>query len=209
VVVELYTAQGCSTCPKANSVVADLEAKKGVLPLTFSVDYWDYLGWADTLAKPEFAERQRRLAERLKVREIYTPEIIVQGEAEAPALDQSKIDALIEAARRGARKGPRVKVLRHGGRVRVGAAAGAGRADVWLVRYDPAPVSVKIKAGENKGRTVTIHNAVTSVVRLGGWLGQAKTYKVPTSDDEGLRSVILVEGVKGGPILASARAGAL
>src|SRR5579875_1456339 len=91
VVVELYTAQGCSGCNKANGVIGDLAGRKDLIPLAFSVDYCDYLGWEDSWAKSVFADRQRAYVARLKVREIYTPEIVVQGAAEAPAWDRGKV----------------------------------------------------------------------------------------------------------------------
>jgi hypothetical protein len=205
VVVELYTAQGCSTCPKANGVVADLAAQKAVLPLTFSVDYWDYLGWEDTLAKPEFAERQRAYVQRLKVREIYTPEMVVNGDTEGPALEGKTIASLISDAEENRYRGPRIRFFRHGARVKVGGEAKSGHGDVWLIRYDPEPESVKIKSGENKGQTVTVRNAVHELTRLGAWRGTPKTYVIPPAGDAGLKAVVLVQGPKGGRIFAAAR----
>jgi hypothetical protein len=84
VVVELFTAQGCTSCPDANRKVGKLADRKGVLVLTFAVDYWDYAGWRDTFAQPDFTARQHAYADRLKVREIYAPEVVVGGRAEAP-----------------------------------------------------------------------------------------------------------------------------
>jgi hypothetical protein len=203
VVVELYTAQGCATCPKANGVIGDLLDKKGVLPLTFSVDYWDYLGWEDTLAKPEFATRQRAYAQKLRVREIYTPEIVVGGAAEAPALERKTIDGLIAQEAKPRRRSVQIKILRHDTRVRV---SGAGAsADVWLVRYDPKDQTVKIRAGENKGQTVVIRNAVRELKRVGVWRGASKTYALPAAEDEGLKTLVIVQAPRGGPILATAR----
>ncbi len=205
VVVELFTAQGCSTCPKANGVVGDLDAEKNVLPLTFSVDYWDYLGWEDTLAKPEFASRQRAYIQRLKVREIYTPEIVVQGAAEVPALEHKTLDDLIVDAQKQHRRGPHVRLLHRGTRVAVTGLAASASGDVWLVRYDPKPTSVKIKSGENKGQTVTVRNAVRELKRLGSWRGAAKTYPIPKPEDDGLKTVVIVQAPRGGRILAAAR----
>jgi hypothetical protein len=205
VVVELYTAQGCATCPKANGVIGDLASKKGVLPLTFSVDYWDYLGWSDTLAKPEFTARQRAYAGRLKVREIYTPEIVVDGAAEGAALEQKKIGNLIDQAETHPLHGPHLRFSRHGTRVSVSGRDSGGRSDVWLIRYAPDPQTVKIKAGENKGQTVTVRNAVRELKRLGIWRGAAKTYSIEPADDKSLKTVVLVQAPHGGRILAAAR----
>src|SRR5208337_3152306 len=83
VVVELFTAQGCSSCGKADAYLAGLVGRKGVLVLTFGVDYWDYLGWKDTFAKPEFTDRQRAYAKRFDVAEVFTPQVVVDGRAQA------------------------------------------------------------------------------------------------------------------------------
>jgi hypothetical protein len=203
VVVELYTAQGCATCVKANGVIGDLGVKKSVIPLTFSVDIWDYLGWPDTLSKPEFTSRQRAYAARLKVREIYTPEIVVQGDAEGLATDRDKIEGLILRAQAETRHGPHIRFLHHDSRVRI---AGPGaNGDVWLVRYDPDPQAVKVKAGDNKGQTVTVRNAVRELIKLGVWRGGLRTYALPKPTEAGLKTVVLVQAANGGRIFAAAR----
>jgi len=98
VVVELYTAQGCASCGEANAHVAQLAGEPGVLVLTFPVDYWDYLGWADTFAKPEYAERQKAYVAKLALREPYTPQVIVDGRAQAPGLKADRVDQLVQDA---------------------------------------------------------------------------------------------------------------
>ncbi len=205
VVVELFTAQGCATCPKANGVIGELQAKKSVLPLTFSVDYWDYLGWPDTLAKPEFAARQRAYVQRLKVREIYTPEIVVGGRSEGPALEHKTIDGLIAAAEAQRPRHLRLRFSHHGGRVKVTGPSEGLHGDVWLIRYAPGPQSVKIKAGENKGQTVLVSNAVRELTRLGPLRGAGGNYRIDPPADAGLKTAVIVQAVRGGPILASAR----
>src|ERR1700760_2940257 len=98
VVVELYTAQGCASCGEANAHVAKLADKPGVLALTFSVGYWDYLGWADTFARPEFAERQKAYVTKLALREPYTPQVVVDGAIEATGSKTAKVDKLLADA---------------------------------------------------------------------------------------------------------------
>ena len=98
VLVELFTAQGCGPCAEANAYLGKLAERPGVLALTFSVDYWDYLGWTDTFAKPEFTERQRAYVARLQLREPYTPQVIVDGRQEAQGLKLPEIDRLIRTA---------------------------------------------------------------------------------------------------------------
>jgi hypothetical protein len=219
VVVELFTAQGCAACPQADAVLGDFASRKGVIALTFSVDYWDYLGWADTFAKPEFTARQRAYVSRMKLREIYTPEVVVGGRRETRGFDEEKVSALVKEAQARVRAqgqpGPRVAVLskdKMGRPLRVTVGAGAVQrpaADVWLVRYDPSQRAVRVNVGENKGKTVSQENVVRELTRLGPWTGTARRYTVPAQAqprdgrEPSLSSVILVQAPKGGPILAA------
>ena len=201
-VVELFTAQGCAACPQANALLQELAGRKGVVALTYPVDIWDYLGWPDAGAKPEFTARQRAYIGRMKLREIYTPEIVVGGRREVVGFDRAKVQALLEAQPR--LRAPPVR-FRSAASVEVGAGAMvAGGAEVWLVRYDPAERTVKVTKGENRGKTVVQQNLVRELVRLGAWRGRLRRYALPTSDDATLKSVVLVQGAGGGPVLASA-----
>ena len=206
-VVELYTAQGCSACPQANALLQELAGRKNVLALTFPVDVWDYLGWADTFAKPEFSARQRAYVARFKLRELYTPEMVVGGRRETLGFDRDKVQALIDTApalRAG--RGPRVRASADGARVTVGAAASIpGGGEVWLVRYDPQERTVKVRAGENKGKTLVQQNLVRELVRLGSWSGRVRSYRLPAAASEGLDAAVLVQGAHGGPVAVAAR----
>jgi len=205
VVVELFTAQGCSACPKANLLLESYADRSHVLALTFPVDYWDYLGWRDTFAQPAFTERQRAYADRLKLRSLTTPEFVIDGIHEASGSDGAKIDQLIESAGGDPGSAPRIRVFRHGGRVEVGAGVKPGRvADVWLIRYDPSLQEVKVKTGDNKGKVVSARNIVEELDRLGAWSGHARTYVLPKASAPDLKSVIVVQGAKGGRIIAVA-----
>lgn len=202
VVIELFTAQGCSACPKANVLLNSYADRSHVLALTFPVDYWDYLGWRDTFAQPAFTERQRAYADRLKLRSLTTPEFVIDGAREASGSDSAKIDKLIESAGGDPEAAPRIHILRHGGKVRIGAGAKpAHGADVWLVRYDPSLQDVKVKTGDNKGKVVSARNIVETLERLGPWSGRARTYALPKAAPD-LKSVILVQGARGGRIIA-------
>ena len=178
VVVELFTSQGCAACTKANALVADLAERKDVLALTFPVDYWDYLGWKDTFARPEFAARQRVYMKAAGQREVYTPEVVVDG---APQVDKSAVDKtpeLIKAALKAAPPEPAMR-LQHG-RVAVGSGpAPRGGAEVWLVRYQPQPQETEVKEGENRGVTVVYRNVAVSLQRLGSWSGYPRVYAIP------------------------------
>jgi hypothetical protein len=204
VVVELFTAQGCAACPQANQMLAEIAERRGVIALTFPVDYWDYLGWRDTFAMPDFTARQRAYLGRLKLKDLYTPEVVVAGRREAPAVDMDRVDKLIDAERAARRRGPTISVSRHGRRVTVGAGQRLVRtADVWLVRYDPMRRSVRVRAGENAGKNIIHVNVVRELTRLGGWNARARNYTVEEAEEPGLKSVVIVQGGNGGPILSA------
>jgi hypothetical protein len=200
VVVELYTAQGCASCGEANSFVGKLADRPGVLPLTFSVDYWDYLGWADTFAKPEFANRQKAYVAKLSLREPYTPQVVVDGQAEASGAKTEQVNKLVRDAAKADKSPPDIRFAN--GRVYVGSArAPKGGGEVWLVRYDPRAQDVAVKAGDNKGQTIAEKNVVREVTRLGAWRGKPTAFRLPASSEDGLRTVVIVQGAKGGRVL--------
>jgi hypothetical protein len=204
VVVELYTAQGCSSCASADRLAGQLAARKGVLALTLAVDYWDYLGWNDTFARPEFAARQRAYAQKMGMREVYTPQVVIDGRLQASGANPARIEALIKQAQRTPRDAPQIQVRR--GRVAVGSGrAPKGGAEVWLVRYDPDDQAVSVKRGENRGQTVTQKNVVRQLVPLGTWRGRSKLYPLPPAPAGDLSSVILLQAPKGGRILGVAQ----
>lgn len=202
VVVELYTAQGCGSCGEANEYAAKLAERPGVLVLTFPVDYWDYLGWADTFAKPEFADRQKAYVAKLSLREPYTPQVVVDGRTQAQGLKTKEVEKQMREAARAPRNPPDLH-FPSARRVDVGAARlPRGGAEVWLVRYDPREQDVVVKSGDNRGQTIVHKNVVREVTRLGPWKGKPTAYKLPAADEEGLKTVILVQARNGGRILA-------
>ncbi|HET6971928.1 MAG TPA: DUF1223 domain-containing protein [Phenylobacterium sp.] len=206
VLVELFTAQGCGKCRDANAYVGKLADRPGVLALTYSVDYWDYLGWNDTFAKPEYAERQKAYVTRLKLREPYTPQVVVDGRDEAQGLKTAQIDKLVRTSAAAPRDPPEIHFVGKG-RVDVGSArAPRGGADVWLIRYDPRAVEVAVKAGDNRGETVVERNVVREMVRLGAWKGKPRAFRLPPAEEEGLKSVVVLQGPKGGRVLAVGQA---
>ncbi len=201
VVVELYTAQGCSSCRKANDHLAALAQKPGVLALIFAVDYWDYLGWPDTFAQPAFADRQKAYSRRLDVREVYTPQVIIDGRSQTGGVKAEKIDALVAEAGRNPANPPDMLFMRNG-RVAVGSGpVPRSGAEVWMVRYDPRELTVIPKRGDNRGEPVVHRNVVRQLARLGAWSGSPTLYRTPKPAEEGLKTVILVQGARGGKII--------
>ncbi len=199
-VVELFTSQGCSSCPPANANVAALAGRPDVLALSFGVTYWDQLGWKDTFARPEFTERQYAYARALG-RGAGTPEVVVDGRSAVVGFVRAELEALIR--RSDLSHGPALRLS--AGEVIVGAAQAPARAaDVWLVRYDPRTVQVPVQRGENGGRTLPHHNVVRQLIRLGRWSGAAQSYRLP-APVSGLSTAVLVQTTGLGPILAAAR----
>lgn len=206
VVVELFTAQGCAACGEANAYVAKLAERAGVLVLTFPVDYWDYLGWSDTFARPEYAERQKAYVARLALREPYTPQVVVDGRVQAPAVKTDRVDRLVHEAVRAPHDPPEILFI-GARRVDVGyGRAPRGGADVWLVRYDPREQEVAVKAGDNRGQTVVQKNVVREIKRLGAWRGRPTAYRLPPPTQEGLKTVVLVQAGRGGRLLGVGQA---
>jgi hypothetical protein len=207
VVVELYTAQGCGACGEANAYVAKLAERPGVLELTFPVDYWDYLGWTDTFAKPEFAERQKAYVAKLSLREPYTPQVVIDGRLQATASKSERVDKLVAEAAKAPHDPPDLRFISAGKRIDVGSGkAPKGGAEVWLVRYDPREQDVAVKSGDNKGQTIVQKNVVREVKRLGAWRGRPVSFRLPAAPEDGLKTVILVQAAHGGRILGVGQA---
>ncbi len=194
VVIELFTAQGCAGCPEANARFESVATEPGVIALTYAVDYWDYLGWEDTFARPEFAQRQHAYRKPLRLRNVSTPQVVIDGRrqvagARTPAL-QSAIDE--EAARRVFP--PEIEFRAGGDRVGVGSGrVPAGGAEVVAVVYTPGPQEVVIARGDNRGRTVRHMNVVRSVRTLGDWTGRPALYALPGARRPGQAVAILVQ----------------
>jgi len=173
VVVELFTSQGCSSCPPADEFFAVLAGDPDVIPLALHVDYWDYIGWADKFADPMFTERQKDYARAKGSRTIYTPQLIVGGLDRVEGNQPAEVEALIRRHME-APQGVTLTLKRKGDVVEIAAVAQSpfdGPARVQLVRYRPVE-TVLIERGENAGRTVTYHNIVTSWQALGDWTGE-------------------------------------
>ena len=199
-VVELFTSQGCSSCPPANDAVAKISARPDILALSFGVTYWDNLGWKDTFAQPKFTDRQWDYAHGFHRAQVATPQVVVNGRVDTIGGSVGEIDQALRRAPLAA--GP--DVMLSGGAAVVTGAAPARPADVWLVRYDPRVVQVPVKRGENTGKTLPHKNVVKELTRLGQWSGGQKGFSIPPGP-AGLSTAILVQAGTGGPILAAAK----
>jgi hypothetical protein len=216
-VVELYTSQGCSSCPAADALLAKLAEQKDIVAISLSVDYWDYLGWKDTLANVKFTERQKAYAKVLGNGMVYTPQVVVNGAIEVNGANEDKIATAIQkaAASRKLSDVP-VRLSFVGGKliVEVGAAPAGSpekEATVWLAVMSPK-VEVLIARGENRGKTVTYTNVVRELIPLGTWNGDLMTVKLhrdaimPAGTE---MCAVLIQDGRGGPIIGAALVGSL
>lgn len=205
VVVELFTSQGCSSCPPADALLAELAPRDDVIALALHVDYWDYIGWKDSFASPLHTKRQKAYARAAGARTIYTPQMIVGGTAVISGLKPMKLVDLIRE--QGALE-PRVRIvlLRAGDAVEIRAEAEPPLdqpATVQLVRYMPEK-RVEISHGENAGRSIAYSNIVTQWQPLGDWDGKDPFALVaPAPGAEPV--VVIVQETGPGAILAAAR----
>jgi hypothetical protein len=182
-VIELFTSQGCSSCPAADRLLAELQADPSFIPLSLPIDYWDYLGWKDTLALPGHTARQRAYSHVRGDREIYTPQVVVNGIAQAVGSDRTGIeDAVAQSRNYPSSLSVPLKVTVADERVSVALPARdrpeTAGAEVWLCAVS-ASVPVKIARGENRGRTITYTNVVRRWVKLGNWKGKSENFTVP------------------------------
>jgi hypothetical protein len=207
VVVELFTSQGCSSCPAADVYLGELANRPSVLALSFHVDYWNGLGWVDPYASREATQRQRAYAQRLALRYVYTPQIVVNGAAQAIGSERPVVDKLIEAMAGETMSAPALSLARgaDGLAVHVGAGAAAEPSTVWLVSFDRQHAT-PVRGGENGGRTLTNYQVVRRFEQLGTWTGDALDLTVPavSPDPDGGLAVLLQAGGTG-RILAAAR----
>jgi hypothetical protein len=198
-VIELFTSQGCSSCPAADKLLAQFVQDPSLIPISLPIDYWDYLGWKDTLADPRNSARQRAYSHVRGDREVYTPQVVVNGSLHALGSDREAIEAAIALSRKsGMTLSLPVTMTVADGRVLVnvpGGGEGHSLAEVWICGLIKA-ATVTIGRGENRGKTITYHNVARHWVKLGTWTGQGETWDLPLSDldDEGLdEAAVLVQ----------------
>ena len=204
VVVELFTSQGCSSCPPADALLAELTRQEGVLPLALHVDYWDYIGWKDDFARPEHTERQKAYAAAVGARSIYTPQMVVGGKDHVVGFKPGQLAKLL-MVHSDMPERVSAAATRNGGSVTVSvsAAAPVAASDILLVRY-VAERSVDIRRGENAGQKLTYHNIVADLRPIGTWDGRGEFSASVSAEGEGAFA-ILVQERNAGPIVAAAR----
>ena len=206
VVVELFTAQGCSGCPDANRSLEAVADEPGVIALTYGVGYWDYLGWSDTFAKPEFAARQQAYRQALKLRNVSTPQVVIDGRRHLSGARSPELQAAIDAEAAARLHPPEIEFRETGDRVGVGSGRPPrGGAEVMAVIYKPGLQTVEVRQGDNRGQAVRHINVVRQVRRLGDWTGRPVLFILPTDSTTEDNVVVLVQSKADRRILSAAR----
>ena len=213
-VVELFTSQGCSSCPPADKVIGDLSSDPSIIALSMPIDYWDYLGWKDTLADSRFSARQRAYSRMRGDREVYTPQVVVNGSTHVIGSDRSGIESAIGKTDKsaGVMSVP-VTMSVSGKQLNVSVAASkepaASRGEVWICSVAKS-VPISIARGENRGQQITYHNVVRNLLKVGDWNGHPESWTVPlenlTRDGVDGAVVYVQDGSrdKPGPMLGAA-----
>lgn len=179
-VLELFTSQGCSSCPPADELLAEYAERNDILALSFNVDYWDMRGWEDTLASHDYTERQRNYATARGDGQIYTPQMVVDGRMHVVGSSKKKVDAALDEAH-GLPVPVSLSMSGDSVSVRISAASDQPHATLWLVMYDKS-VTVPIERGENSGRTLTYTNVVRKLRPIAMWKGAAMSVDLPRSE---------------------------
>lgn len=210
-VLELFTSQGCSSCPAADALFVELARNERLLVLTLPVDYWDYLGWRDTLAHAAFTHRQRVYAKSRGDGHIYTPQAVINGAVHVVGSDRGAIE---QALRQGRSAGAlpldvTVKEKGDGFVITVSGRADVSGGAIWI-----APVArhrtVSIQRGENKGREASYANVVRALTRIGDWRGEPVSIEIPASiashaEADSFAVLVHAEGVRLGRLIGAAK----
>jgi hypothetical protein len=214
-VVELFTSQGCSSCPPADQIIGELAKDPSVIALSLPIDYWDYLGWKDTLADSRFSARQKAYSQMRGEREVYTPQVVVNGSAHVIGSDRSGIESAIDDTKKadGVMSVP-VSMTLAGKQINISVAASSkgpatGHGEVWICSISKS-VPITIGRGENRGREITYHNVVRNLLKVGDWNGASGSWTVPLENisREGVDAAVVYiqdgNRDKPGPMLGAA-----
>ncbi len=210
IVVELFTSQGCSSCPPADAHLADLAQRDDVLALSFHVDYWDYIGWHDRFAAATHTQRQRDYARKLGMTYIYTPQIVVDGMWQEAGADRSAVAGRIDMATSVPHEWLNVELALSGNReiiIRLPDGETQREADVYFVRWDTGH-DTTVTRGENRGRELHNANVVRNLLNIGTWRGKPLEIAVKLADLDGVGNdgcAVIVQERGPGAVLGAAR----
>ncbi len=202
VVVELFTSQGCSSCPPADEFLGELAGQPNIIALAFHVDYWDDAGWRDRYSMSEATVRQGRYVDRLRLPSAFTPQMVIGGSRSFVGSDRRGIAAAIAQGAADIR----IQTVIQQDELIVSLPESADCADceVNLVAYFPQ-ATTRIGHGENSGRTLTEYNVVRQVRRLGSWSGRSSTFRLPLNSfpNDANRAAVLVQRTNQGPVVGA------
>jgi len=214
-VVELFTSQGCSSCPPADKIIGKLARDPSIVAISLPIDYWDYLGWKDTLADARFSARQKAYSRMRGDREVYTPQVVVNGSVHVIGSDLEGIESAIsETAKNDGVMSVPVTLSQSGRQITVSVAASgkspaAMHGEVWIGAISKA-IPIAVGRGENSGRELTYYNVVRNLLKVGDWNGTSGSWTVPLENisREGVdAAVVFVQDGnrdKPGPMLGAA-----
>ena len=206
VVVELFTSQGCNSCPPADAFLGKLAGRPGIIALSYHVDYWNYLGWRDPYSTKAATKRQKAYRWAMHTSMIYTPQMVVDGRYEGVGSRATRIERLVATARAKVEMAS-VVLSRSGDMLKatLGALPKAGHSDIWLVFFDKERTT-KIRGGELGGKTLTYHNVVRDFRVVGMYEGKEATLTLPARDSSGVArwgAAVLIQKPNGGPIVGA------
>lgn len=200
VVMELFSSQGCGNCPAANANLQKLAERSDIIALTYPVGIWDYLGWDDTFAKPEFLDRQKRYNRVLGYRGPYTPQVVYSGRLHGPGTSIKQIEEKF-AVRDVSPYPASIAFEKDGVTVSGILPEKVDKAGVILVKFRPGQTKVTPGAGANKGKAMTYWNLVTGFEQIGEWKGGSQKYAAKCN--EGCVVLIQKGGMEGAVIGAA------
>ncbi|MBL4801776.1 MAG: DUF1223 domain-containing protein [Emcibacter sp.] len=213
VVVELFTSQGCNLCPPADELLGELSTQEDILALGFSVDYWNYLGWKDTFAKPECVARQKKYNKELGKSGVYTPQMVIQGRHDIIGSRRDLVHKIVAEERvkiqQQAGGRPEITFELSGDMINLGISAHVmgGWATIWIIGYDYEKV-VDIEGGELADQVRKYHNVVRVIKHIGRWTGQEINLTLSEADLGGGQYdayAVLLQQQEVGPIIAAAK----
>ncbi|MFT7145111.1 MAG: hypothetical protein ACI9TY_000795 [Alphaproteobacteria bacterium] len=197
VLLELYTSEGCSSCPAGEETVADLNKRDDFFALSFHVDYWDGLGWKDKWAKKEFTNRQKAYMKKVGSNKIYTPQAVLDGVEETVASWGWRVKMLAYSVRQ---KQVDIPMRLENDLLYIEAYNLQKPVDIWYVTYNDTGES-NVQAGENRGRVMKSVNVVRSLEKLSVWHGEKTTIRLPSITNGGQHTAVIVQDAKFGKVL--------
>ena len=209
VVVELFTSQGCSSCPPADLVLQELASHENVIALSLPIDYWDNLGWPDTFASPEHTQRQRQYASLLANSRVYTPQMVINGHIDVVGSRRDDVLKAIEQEANRQRQVIEISLVTRNEALEIGLGDAPEslvdvEASVWIAPFHTGPQQVAIKRGENGGRELSYSNVVQGLMKLGMYNGErtAFTHSIAMLQHKNVDDcVVLIQNDRSGEII--------